>query len=103
LVAASGRVEESNGVPHVWRRRAEGFWTSQLGPYVNFLGGTAATVLSGSKLPSLNVYRFTPNTRRERDPRRFLMTKAPERQSARTEFNVVLNWFEDLKKKVPVK
>jgi serine/threonine protein kinase/Tol biopolymer transport system component len=35
------------------------------------------------------------------DAQRFLMTKAPEQQSAYTEINVVLNWFEDLKKKVP--
>ena len=32
-------IEESNGVPQVWRRRSEGFWTSQLGFYVDFLGG----------------------------------------------------------------
>jgi len=31
-------IEESNGVPQVWRRRSEGFWTSQLGFYVDFLG-----------------------------------------------------------------
>ena len=38
------------------------------------------------------------------DGQRFLMTKAPEQQqSALTQINVVLNWFEDLKKKVPVK
>ena len=38
------------------------------------------------------------------DGQRFLMTKAPEQlQSGLTQINVVLNWFEDLKKKVPVK
>ena len=53
------------------------------GPYV--AGGTGA------------FYSISP------DGQRFLMMKAPEQQqSALTEFNVILNWFEDLKKKVPV-
>ena len=38
------------------------------------------------------------------DGQRFLMVKAPEQaQTALTQINVVLNWFEELKQKVPVK
>jgi serine/threonine-protein kinase len=38
------------------------------------------------------------------DGQRFLMTKTPEQpQAALTQINVVLNWFEELKQKVPVK
>ena len=38
------------------------------------------------------------------DGQRFLMTKAPDQQqTSLTQINVVLNWFEELKKKVPVK
>jgi serine/threonine-protein kinase len=37
------------------------------------------------------------------DGQRFLMTKTPEQQQAAlTQINVVLNWFEELKQKVPV-
>lgn len=38
------------------------------------------------------------------DGQRFLMLKAPEQQQAAlTQINVVLNWFEELKAKVPVR
>ena len=38
------------------------------------------------------------------DGQRFLMTKtADQQQAALTQINVVLNWFEELKQKVPVK
>jgi hypothetical protein len=37
------------------------------------------------------------------DGQRFLMTKTPEQpQAALTQINVVLNWFDELKQKVPV-
>ena len=37
------------------------------------------------------------------DGQRFLMVKAPDQaQVALTQINVVLNWFEELKQKVPV-
>jgi len=35
------------------------------------------------------------------DGQRFLMVKATEQSSVATQINVVLNWFEDLKQKVP--
>jgi len=36
------------------------------------------------------------------DGQRFLMVRAREQQQAPTQINVVLNWFEELKQKVPV-
>jgi hypothetical protein len=37
------------------------------------------------------------------DGQRFLMIQSGEKQAAATQINVVLNWFEELKRKVPVK
>ena len=34
---------------------------------------------------------------------RFLMVQPSEQRSPTTDFNVVLNWFEELKQRVPVK
>jgi hypothetical protein len=36
------------------------------------------------------------------DGQRFLMVKPVEQQQAATQINVVLNWFEELKRRVPV-
>jgi len=35
------------------------------------------------------------------DGQRFLMTKESEQSSSATQINVVLNWFEELKRRVP--
>ena len=37
------------------------------------------------------------------DAQRFLMIQSVEPEQPATQINVVLNWFEELKKKVPVK
>jgi Tol biopolymer transport system component len=37
------------------------------------------------------------------DDQRFLMVQPSEQQSSTTDFNVVLNWFEELKRRVPPK
>jgi hypothetical protein len=37
------------------------------------------------------------------DGQRFLMEKPIEQEQPATQINVVLNWFEELKKQVPVK
>jgi Tol biopolymer transport system component/predicted Ser/Thr protein kinase len=42
-----------------------------------------------------------PNYDVSRDGQRFLMTKESEQGSSATQINVVLNWFEELKQKVP--
>jgi len=47
---------------------------------------------------TFNVYEVSP------DGQRFLLVKPPVgRASGLTQINMVLNWFEELKQKVPVK
>ena len=45
----------------------------------------------------------TPNYDVSPDGQRFLMLKAIEQEQAATQINVVLNWFEELKRRVPAK
>jgi hypothetical protein len=47
------------------------------------------------------VYPFLANYDVSPDGQQFLMIKASEQGSAPTQFNVVLNWFEELKGRVP--
>jgi hypothetical protein len=42
-----------------------------------------------------------PNYDVSRDGQRLLMVKAAEQEQAATQINVVLNWFEELKRRVP--
>jgi hypothetical protein len=44
---------------------------------------------------------LAPNYDVSPDGRRFLMLKGGEQEAAPTQINVVLNWFEELKQKVP--
>jgi len=46
-------------------------------------------------------YRFLPNYDVSSDGQRFLMIKTSEQGSASTQINIVLNWLEDLKRRVP--
>jgi Tol biopolymer transport system component/tRNA A-37 threonylcarbamoyl transferase component Bud32 len=46
-------------------------------------------------------YAFEPNYDVSPDGQRFLMIKASEQESGPVHINVVLNWFEDLKRRVP--
>jgi serine/threonine-protein kinase len=43
------------------------------------------------------IFPFEPNYDISPDGQRFLMIKASEQESAETQINVVLNWFEELK------
>ena len=66
-----------------------------------FAAGKPRMLFEGPYLPtafSLPDYDVSP------DGQRFLMLKPVESQaSAPTQINVVLNWFEELKQKVPVR
>jgi len=53
---------------------------------------------AGQYLPTPAV---SPNYDVSPDGQRFLMLKAPEQEAAPTQINVVLNWFEELKRRVP--
>ncbi len=59
----------------------------------------ASTGMSGRTSQSGTVFRanydVTP------DGQRFVMVKPSEQQGAATQINVVLNWFEELKQRVP--
>jgi len=54
---------------------------------------------AGQYLPTPVTF---PNYDISPDGRRFLMLKDPEQEAPPTEINVVLNWFEELKRRVPV-
>src|SRR5262249_54175027 len=47
------------------------------------------------------IYTFLQNYDVSLDGQRFLMIKASEQESSARQINVVLNWFEDLKERVP--
>ena len=47
------------------------------------------------------TYGTVPNYDVSADRQRFLMLKASEQEQASTQIDVVLNWFEELKRRVP--
>ena len=53
--------------------------------------------------PYLPTAATTPNYDVSLDGQRFLMLKAVEQEQAATQINVVVNWFEELKRRVPTK
>jgi Tol biopolymer transport system component len=64
-----------------------------------FSAGTPRMLFEGPYLPtpgSLPNYDVSP------DGQRFLMVKPTEQEAAATQIHVVLNWFEELKRRVPV-
>ncbi len=66
-----------------------------------FTAGTPHMLFDGPYLPTSGSFPFYDVSP---DGQRFLMLKPVESQaSAPTQINVVLNWFEELKQKVPVK
>jgi hypothetical protein len=65
-----------------------------------FAAGKPRMLLEGPYLPTPATF---PNYDVSPDGQRFLMLKPTEQaQAAQTQINVVLNWFEELKQKVPV-
>jgi len=69
-------------------------------PY--FSAGKPKVLFAGQFQQSPNP---TPNANYDVSPdgQRFLMLKSGERDPAPTQINVVLNWFEELKRKVPIR
>ena len=64
-----------------------------------FQVATPRVLFQGPYEPTNSV---SPNYDVSADGQRFLMVQPSEQQPAVTEFNVVLNWFEELKRSVPV-
>ena len=64
----------------------------------SFSAGKPKVIFEGQYVPTVATkasYDVTP------DGQRFLMVKESKQESAATQINVVLNWFEELKQKVP--
>jgi hypothetical protein len=75
------------------------------GKAVLFAAGKPRMLFEGPYLPRTNLPSLAamPNYDVSPDGQRFLMVKASESaKAAPTQINVVLNWFEELKQKVPV-
>ena len=64
-----------------------------------FSAGTPKILFQGQYLTLSTI--STPNYDVSSDGQRFLMLKATEQDTRRRQINVVLNWFEELKLKVP--
>ena len=65
-----------------------------------FSAGKPRMLFEGPYLPTAGL---SPNYDVSADGQRFLMVKSSEQEQTPTQINVVLNWFEELKRKVPVK
>jgi Tol biopolymer transport system component len=63
-----------------------------------FSAGTPKVLFEGQYVRTLQTM---PNYDVSRDGQRLLMVKASEQTEAATQINVVLNWFEELKRRVP--
>ena len=65
--------------------------------------GKSRLLFEGPYLSNATNGAFSPNYAVTPDGQRFLMLKSSEQsQSGSTQINVVLNWFGELKQKVPV-
>jgi Tol biopolymer transport system component len=64
----------------------------------SFSAGKPRVLFSGPYIPTPLV---SPNYDVSADGQRFLMIKPVEQQQAPTQINIVLNWFEELRRKVP--
>jgi Tol biopolymer transport system component len=102
------QISTEGGVEPLWNRNGrELFYRSgkkmmavEIATKPSFSAGTPKVLFEGQyqSLPTLS----TPNYDVSPDGQRFLMLKPTEQaQAAPTQINVVLNWFEELKQKVP--
>jgi len=66
----------------------------------SFSAGKPKVLFEGPYVPTPATF---PNYDVSPDGRRFLMVKPDEQEQAATQINVVLNWFEELKRRVPAK
>ena len=101
------QISTDGGTEPVWNRNGrELFYRSgnrmmavDIAIQPSFAAGKPRTLFEGPYLPTAATI---PNYDVSADGQRFLMLKPSEQaQSAPTQINVVLNWFEELKQKVP--
>jgi eukaryotic-like serine/threonine-protein kinase len=100
------QISTEGGTEPVWNRNGrELFYRSddkmmavEIATQPGFAAGTPRMLFEGryapAPFPTAN-YDVSP------DGQRFLMVKPSEQEAATTQINVVLNWFEELKQKVP--
>jgi Tol biopolymer transport system component len=101
------QISTEGGKEPVWNRNGrELFYRSEdkmmavdIAAQPGFAAGTPRMLFEGQYQPTRGT---TPNYDVSPDGQRFLMLKPVEQsQAAPTQINVVLNWFEELKQKVP--
>jgi Tol biopolymer transport system component len=99
------QISTEGGTEPVWAHDGEIFYRQ--GNKMMAVGTTTQPTFSadnpkvlfdGQYVPSLATI---PNYDISRDGQRFLMVKASEQEQSSTQINVVLNWFEELKRRVP--
>jgi Tol biopolymer transport system component/tRNA A-37 threonylcarbamoyl transferase component Bud32 len=101
------QISTESGVEPLWNRNGrELFYRSgkkmmaiEIATKPSFSAGTPKMLFEGQyqSLPTIS----TPNYDVSPDGERFLLLKPVEQDQAATQINVVLNWFEELKQKVP--
>jgi eukaryotic-like serine/threonine-protein kinase len=100
------QISADGGTEPVWNRNGrELFYRTgnkmmavDIATLPSFAAGKPRMLFEGSYLPTaatIQNYDVSP------DGQRFLMLKGGEREAEPTQINVVLNWFEELKRRVP--
>ena len=99
------QISTGGGTEPVWARNSELFYRN--GNKMMVVETTSQPTFSASKpkalfeTNSIVTPATLPNYDVSPDGKRFLMLKSSEQGAAPTQINVVLNWFEELKQRVP--
>ena len=99
------QISTEGGTEPVWARNGEIFYRQ--GDKVMAVGTTTQPTFSAGRPKALFEGQYVPTLQTmpnydvSRDGQRLLMVKASEQTEAATQINVVLNWFEELKRRVP--
>jgi dipeptidyl aminopeptidase/acylaminoacyl peptidase len=101
---AKWQISTEGGTEPVWAGNGEIFYRQgnkmmavETKTQPTFSAGKPKVLFEGQYVPSLQTM---PNYDVSRDGQRLLMVKSEQTEAA-TEINVVLNWFEELKRRVP--
>ena len=100
------QISAEGGTEPVWNpngrelfyRNGDKMMAVDISTRAGFSAGKPQMLFAGRYVPTPAT---TPNYDVSPDGQRFLMLKAVEQEQAATQINVVLNWFEELKQKVP--
>jgi Tol biopolymer transport system component/predicted Ser/Thr protein kinase len=100
------QISTDGGMEPVWNpngrelfyRSGDKMMAVEITTQPGFSAGKPRMLFEGQYQPTPVTF---PNYDVSPDGQRFLMLKSGEQEAARTQINVVLNWFEELKQKVP--